>query len=364
MKQIDTRRWSEFLVGDLFDIHPTKAYKLTNNYLFEDDGVNPVVVNSSFNNGIGGYTNQPTTESGNIITFSDTTTATAMFYQEKPFVGYPHVQGIYPIGRFKTQWTKNALLFFLTVFKKRAVSSNIDYVNKFTRELAKEMRIMLPVDKTGQPDFAYMEEYMRNLESSVGSSIMAFKLAKRFDDSYKIDTSQWKEFAIKELFSLKRPAARSQANYNEGYVPFIASGNFNNGVLKYLEPQKGEVLEAGNCITVSPIDGSSFYQECDFLGRGGAGSSIILLYNPNLNLYNGYFIATIIRTVCRKYAYGDMGNKDTIGDEIIKLPVDKTGHPDFAYMERYMRNLEFSTQSSISALQLVLYGNSGVYPEC
>ena len=100
----------------------------------------------------------------------------------------------------------------------------------------------------------------------------------------QIDTNQWKEFVIKDIFTLKRPAARSQANYNDGSVPFVASGNFNNGILKYLEPKKDEALDAGNCITVSPIDGSSFYQEHDFLGRGGAGSSIILLYNPNLNL--------------------------------------------------------------------------------
>lgn len=167
----------------------------------------------------------------------------------------------------------------------------------------------------------------------------------------QIDTKQWKEFIIKDLFTVKRPSARSQANYGDGDVPFVASGNFNNGVLKYLEPKQDEVLDAGNCITVSPIDGSSFYQENDFLGRGGAGSSIILLYNPNLNLYNGYFIATVIRTVCRKYAYSDMANKDTIGAEKIKLPVDDTGNPDFSYMESYMRNLELAVSSSLTDLQ-------------
>ena len=167
----------------------------------------------------------------------------------------------------------------------------------------------------------------------------------------QIDTKQWKEFIIKDLFTVKRPSARSQANYNDGDIPFVASGNFNNGVLKYLEPKKDEILDAGNCITVSPIDGSSFYQEDDFLGRGGAGSSIILLYNPNLNLYNGYFIATVIRTVCRKYAYSDMANKDTIGAEKIKLPVDETGDPDFSYMELYMKNLELAVSSSLTDLQ-------------
>lgn len=167
----------------------------------------------------------------------------------------------------------------------------------------------------------------------------------------QIDTKEWKEFIIKDIFTVKRPIARSQANYDEGNIPFVASGNFNNGVLKYLNPKKDEILDSGNCITVSPIDGSCFYQENDFLGRGGAGSSIILLYNPKLNLYNGYFIATVIRTVCRKYAYSDMANKNTIGAEKIKLPVDKTGNPDFLYMESYMKNLELAVSSSLTDLQ-------------
>ena len=89
-----------------------------------------------------------------------------------------------------------------------------------------------------------------------------------------IDTKQWKEFVIKDLFTVKRPSARSQANYDDGDVPFVASGNFNNGVLKYLEPKKDEILDAGNCITVSPIDGSSFY-----LGDTNNNVNVVFTYN-------------------------------------------------------------------------------------
>ena len=167
----------------------------------------------------------------------------------------------------------------------------------------------------------------------------------------RLNTQNWKEFVIREIFTVKRPTARSQADYDEGTTPFIASGNFNNGVLKYLTPKKDEVLDKGNCITVSPIDGSSFYQENDFLGRGGAGSSIILLYNPKMNLYSGYFISTVIRAVCKKYAYSDMANKDTIGEEKIKLPADKDGNPDFLYMEEYMKNREIVVSASLTKLQ-------------
>lgn len=173
----------------------------------------------------------------------------------------------------------------------------------------------------------------------------------------QIDVLNWHEFVIRDLFKIKRPEARSQMDYDEGEVPFVASGNFNNGVLKYLKPKNDKDIDLGNCITVSPIDGSSFYQECNFLGRGGAGSSIILLYNPKLNRYNGNFIATVIRSVCKKYMYSDMANKDVIGLEKIKLPVYSSGEPNWEYMEQYMKNIEFQVRMSIDKLSNVIGGS-------
>lgn len=72
MKKIDASKWKEFLIGDLFDIHPTKAYKKINIELFEEDGANPVIVNTGFNNGVGGYANLECTEKAGTITFTDT----------------------------------------------------------------------------------------------------------------------------------------------------------------------------------------------------------------------------------------------------------------------------------------------------
>ncbi len=110
MKKIDTTEWKEFSIGELFDIHPTKAYKLTNSDLMSTDGKNPIVVNSSFNNGIGGYTNQDNTEKGGIVTFSDTTSAEAIFYQKKDFVGY-HTFRVCIQKNIKTNGLKNLCCF-------------------------------------------------------------------------------------------------------------------------------------------------------------------------------------------------------------------------------------------------------------
>ena len=95
--EVNTSEWKEFTIGDLFDIHPTKAYKKINIELFEDDGTNPVVVNTGFNNGVGGYSNLDCTEKGwGLLHFTDTAAKKHGFLfsiRRKIFIGYPHVQG-------------------------------------------------------------------------------------------------------------------------------------------------------------------------------------------------------------------------------------------------------------------------------
>lgn len=162
-KKIDVSGWGEFKVGELFDIKPTKAYKLNNAFLL-DDGNTPVLANSSYNNGIGGYSTLEATEKGNIITFSDTVDANTIFYQEHEFIGYAHVQGMYPKDNYKQQWNSYCLKFFASVFRETALLKGYNYGNKFRRDNAMKMSILLPVTSAGTPDWDYMEQYMREME--------------------------------------------------------------------------------------------------------------------------------------------------------------------------------------------------------
>lgn len=158
---IDVSGWGKFRVGDLFDIHPTKAYKLTNAQLL-DNGDYPVIANSAYNNGIGGYSSRKPTEQGNMIVFSDTVDANTVFYQKDAFVGYPHVQGLYPV-RYKNRWNEWTYLFFMSVFRGTALAKGFNYGNKFRRDIAIELIVKLPVTSTGEPDWNYMESYMRSI---------------------------------------------------------------------------------------------------------------------------------------------------------------------------------------------------------
>ena len=179
----------EFRCGDLFDIHPTKAYKMSNDELYQTSGNSPVLSNSSVDNGIGGYCGLDTTENGRIITFSDTTTGTdTMFYQPNPFIGYAHVQGMYP---FDENWGEFQQRYFICAMKQ-ACGTGWNYSNKFNRKLVAEMTPLLPIQTDAEgnpiidtdckyhpdgyiPDWGFMEKYIKAIEKIVIADVVQYK---------------------------------------------------------------------------------------------------------------------------------------------------------------------------------------------
>lgn len=164
--------FKEFRIGDLFDIHPTAAYKMTNIKLFETKGNIPVVTNSSANNGITGFVNLKPTEKGGIITYSDTTTSEGIFYQPDNFVGYSHVQGLYPFQ--KDCWGEKSLLYFVSLFR-RSAAGRFDYANKFNRKIASEMLVYCPIMPNGSIDYNFMETYITAQEKLAIKNVVLWK---------------------------------------------------------------------------------------------------------------------------------------------------------------------------------------------
>lgn len=355
MKLIKIEKWGTFNIGELFDIHPTKAYKLTNNSLMEEDGVNPIVVNSSFNNGIGGYTNQENTEKGGIITFSDTTSADAIFFQETDFVGYPHVQGMYPIGKYKDKWSKYSLLFFVSVFRNRALGLNYDYVNKFTRESAKQISIKLPVDETGNPDFSYMESYMKNLELAVSSSLTDLQSAKKFDTCQKVDTSKWLDFHLYDIFEIDTGTKLDKAKMDttNPKINFVGRSNFNNGITQKVNEIKELPPYKAGCLTLAlggAYLGSCFIQEEPFYTSQNV---VVLIPKENITFEAKQFIATaIFKESQNNYrAFIKELNAHIKRDFIIKLPVISDGTPDYDYMTEFISNIKCRSVIALKNLQ-------------
>ena len=341
---IDTTNWKEFKVGVLFDIHPTKNYGLNNSKLFETEGDVPVVVNSSYNNGVGGYVDLPATEEGNIITFSDTTSSDAIFYQPKPFIGYSHVQGMYPRS---LNWSEKSLLFFLTIFKKAAINNNFDYVNKFNRENAKELLVPLPIDSNGQINYKYMEDYINRFEEDIRNRINLLNNIKEYK-SENINISNWKKFHLYDLFEIESGSKldRVKMKENNPTINFVGRSGINNGVTAIVDRIDGiEPYKAGY-LTLSlggAYLGSCFVQSKDFYTSQNV---VVLIPKVEMNIYVKQFIASIIFKEGNTHykAFIDELNKHIKKDFEFPLPVTEKGNIDYNFMEKYIKSIPFGNK--------------------
>lgn len=337
MQSLNTENWKEFRVGNLFEIKPTKAYRYTNAELL-NDGFTPVVVNSSYNNGIGGYSSYAATEKGNMITFSDTVDANTIFYQAADFIGYPHVQGLYPHGEYKKYWTENRLKFFATILRKAALTKGFDYGNKFRRDIAVDIVVKLPVDNSNQPDWSYMDKYINRLEQTAKNVLSITKKIGNEGCHTRTNISSWKRFKIRTLFpDIIKPRVYHTYEVQEGKngIPYIVRSKFNNGMKYRVNKEDLETSPAG-VISFGAENASFFYQAEEWC----SGRDIYYIDTRNISQYACKFLITCLNKITTKYSYNYGLFPDLLKEEYLTLPVNSEDQPNWEYMIEYMKELE------------------------
>lgn len=324
------QRFKHFVLGTLFDIHPTNAYKITNKDLYTVMGNTPVLSNSSVNNGIGGYCGLEPTESGNMITFSDTTTgADTMFYQPDPFIGYPHVQGLYAKGNHK--WCEKEYLYLISVVR-RAAGKGWSYSNKFTRKFVSELKVLLPV-KDLLLDVGLMSEI-------IGGGI----------SMSNVDTSSWKEFLITDLFELcpVKSKLTKLDLCNTGAVPVYSSETSNNGINGYTDVAAQFIVDEKTPLYLVFGDHT---RSMNIVDESFCVMDNVKVLKPKYSVSAEALL--YISTVWKK-AIPDLGyarHWSVAKDLSIKLPVKETEEIDWEYMQERITELE---QERITELEQYL----------
>lgn len=348
MKQVNTTYWKPFPISKLFVTEKNGKQVPTGANIpkleLQENGKTPRITVTAVNNGVFGSFNYIGEKPCNYRVYKNFISVSflgTVFYQEGEASLDMKVHCLKPINHELNKYTGE---FLVTAIKESLI--NYKYSDQLSSTVLPKLEIFLPA-KGDDPDWKYMEEYMRKIEQRTQTAISAFVASK--NKPRKIDTTYWKEFEIENIFSVSRPPARIATEFEKGDIPFVASGNENNGVEKYVAA-KDEILDKKGCISVSPVDGSCFYQPYDFIGRGGAGSSIILLRNAKINPYNAFFVCSVLREVCSKYNYSNMGSASKIKQEKILLPATPAGEPDWRYMEMYMRGVEAISKEKIALL--------------
>ena len=166
-----------------------------------------------------------------------------------------------------------------------------------------------------------------------------------------IDTSDWKEFKIGDLFSIEKETRLTRAQMKEGTIRFIGASAVNNGVTQFIA--NDENLHPANTITVSynGSTGEAFYQEEQFW----ASDDVNVLYPKfKLNKYIAFFIIPIIKKVGQQYNFIDKWKKEDMEQDTIQLPVSSDGTPDWNYMEIYIKSLIDKKKSDFEKLLRIM----------
>lgn len=338
MGKIDTSEWKEFRIGDYFKVEYGRFHAK------DELGTGTVnyITTSGFNNGITN-TCEEATHQGNCITVASDGAMGASFYQEEAFTTSNIVSTLTPLPH--TPLNKyNALFLCAIIFGKRAEFGWLGF--KMSVDRVRNLRVKLPTTPDGAPDWAYMESYMANLETKVAESLTMLQAAKDAEKK-KVDTREWGEFKFGDLFDLHGiKQAKSQkliptVELSDGIpcVPYIVQSQFNNMVGRYVDKQwlikNNEPPVEGNALVLGVTLNACSYQPEEF-----GASQVITARSPCLNKNNGFFIAAIVRKRIEQFDYKEKPSFEKYRALKIMLPIDKTGQPDWAYMEEYMRKVK------------------------
>ena len=149
---------------------------------------------------------------------------------------------------------------------------------------------------------------------------------------------EWKPFYFNEIFTqIQRGKRLKKADHRIGNQPYVSSSAANSGVDGFISNSE-KVRKFNNCLTIanSGSVGSTFYHRYTFV----ASDHVTQLKNPDFNRYVYLFLAPVVSRLAEKYSFNREINDLRINKEILLLPVDDNGKPDWEYMGGYIRNHE------------------------
>lgn len=337
---IDTSAWKEFRVGDLFDMSLSKDDIQPKSTV---EGDIPLISSGKTNNGIVAYIqdDKATIQKADTITVDMFGKA---FYQANSYYCVSH--GRVNILTPKFDINEYIGLFVASVIEKVS-NEKYEFNSMCTGKKLAEDIVSLPATSDGQPDWDYMESYMKAVMEESEKSLE--NLRKVDDTKHLIDVSGWGEFRIEDIFDVIKGTRLTKADMKDGTIKFVGSSAMNNGETHRIE--NNEKLHPANTITVcyNGSVGETFYQDEIFW----ASDDVNVLY-PKFDMTKlmAMFICPIIKSVGQKYAFIDKWKQEDMKNETIRLPITSTGEPDWQYMEDYMRRIMDKSKQIISDLQI------------
>lgn len=157
MLELSLKKWKSFPISEIFDIYPGK--RLTKNQML--DGYRPFIGASDSNNGITAFVNNSNDSvDSNVLGVNYNGSVCEAFYHPYECIFSDDVK------RFHLKQgidSKYVYLFLKTVILQQKVKYQYGY--KFNETRMNRQSIVLPIAEDEQPDWLFMERYMKEFET-------------------------------------------------------------------------------------------------------------------------------------------------------------------------------------------------------
>lgn len=340
--ELKTNEWKEFRVGDWFSYDRGKESAPNQNI----NGNTWIISETSENNGYVRKVEPTQIFDGGCITVS-VNFAQIVHYQPTPFCASVNIIIIKPLS---DKIKKRHMLFIASVLTKQ--HKIYSYTNKISKDLLMDELILLPAKlnatkETYEPDWAYMEEYIKYIEDKyiervdeqnkkrIKEALVYCGLSEKdLEGELKLpEVEKYEDFKVGDWFDTESGDTDiKQGDINNKGEITITSGVDNYGMLGRTDV-KAKVISK-DTITIDMF-GNVFYRPYNYKMVTHA-RVFALIPKFKMNYRIGLFICSILFYLKDQYGYSHMCSYNKIKREMLSLPAIDKNTPDFETMERYI----------------------------
>ncbi len=342
--------WGEYRIGNLFEINSTKSF---NSDLLVKGSEYDYITRTSLNQGIlcqTGFVNEENINPAGVWSLG--LLQMDFFYRNKPWYAGQFVRKVIP----KIELSKRCVQYFTVLFNKLKPI----LLNVLVRDVDKtflNIQIKLPT-RNGEIDFAFMEEFVAELEAQRVAELEAYLTATGLTDYHltpdekasiaDFNNIQWGGDKICELFEkikVKKPKYKTRDLPNEPTgiytLPALTAGIQNQGLNNFV-PRDDEII-LKNVISISANGANTgvvFYQSKEFAVLQDAYAIQWIKNTRNISdLQYVFFVVVLLKTIYGNYEWTNKAGWNKVKEKKISLPM-RNDEIDFDYMDVFIRAVE------------------------
>ncbi len=159
---LDSVKWGEFSISALFEIE--KGERLTEAYRVSGD--TPLITASAYNNGITNFIDKDTFKNSKSLFVNKITIDMFgnVFYHDYQYFSDDNIHTLIFNNELNINLSKYTYLFLIAIIEQ--ISSKYGFGRQVRLHRLKKEVILLPVDSENQPNWQFMEDYIKSLPYS------------------------------------------------------------------------------------------------------------------------------------------------------------------------------------------------------